>query len=138
MKTYPANDIDDGALLDLDADATPLHLRPGSAIVACSGVVWITQERLRDDVILQPGERFVVRSRALILASASGGAAKIWIASPVDAAVDGDVFALLRARAARLRSEALRDAVAAVRARAVAVMTSVRRAGEPPRRLAGR
>lgn len=136
MKPHPANDIGDGTLLDLHADAVPLRLPAGSAIFACTGVVWITQERLRDDVILRPGERFEVRSRELILASASDGAAKIWIASPVDAAAGGDVYALLRARAARLRREALRDAMAALRGRKTKLMAHIKRALEPSRRLA--
>lgn len=97
-------------LLSVDARPIPLRLPIGSAIFAYSGEVWITQEGMHDDVFLGPGKRFDVRSRELILASATKrGAATVYVACPPNASehVDTDVYALLRQRARRLRAEEL-------------------------------
>lgn len=103
-------------LLSVDASPIPLRLPIGSAIFAYSGEVWITQERMHDDVILGPGERFDVHSRELILASATKSPASVYVACPDDAAsVEGDLFALLRHRVRRLRIEHFARAVAATR-----------------------
>ena len=98
---------DTGSLLTVDANPVRLRLPIGSAIFVFSGEVWITQEGLRDDVVLGRGERFDVKSRELILASGLRGNARIYAASPIDisASVDSDLFALLRLRARRLRAE---------------------------------
>lgn len=101
-----AND-DISTLLTVDANPVRLRLPAGSAIFIYSGEVWITQEGLRDDVVLGRGERFDVHSRELILVSAIRGNARIYAASPIDlfACVDSDLFALLDFRAKRLRAE---------------------------------
>ncbi len=87
---------------------------PSSSI---SGEVWITQEGMREDVILGPGERFTVRSGALILASAIRSNARVYVAGPAVAAasVDNDVLALLRYRARSLRVEQFDRVVRATR-----------------------
>lgn len=94
-------------LLDVDANPVPLRLPIGSAIFAYSGEVWITQEGMQEDVILAAGERFDVRSRASIVASATKSPARVYVACPADAAasIDEDLFALLHRRARRLRTE---------------------------------
>lgn len=97
-------------LLNVDAKPMSLRLPIGSAIFAYSGEVWITQEGMHEDVFLGPGERFDVHSRALILASATQRrAATVYVACPPDVTehVDADVYALLRQRARRLRTEEL-------------------------------
>ena len=98
---------DTGSLLTVDANPVRLRLPIGSAIFIFSGEVWITQEGLRDDVVLGRGERFDVQSRELILVSGLRGNARIYAASPIDisASVDSDLFALLSLRARRLRAE---------------------------------
>lgn len=93
----------------LALDATPLQLRlpVGAAVFAVQGTVWITQERLRDDIILSPGQRFDVKSGSLIVASAIKDRAAIHIAHPTDARRhdERDIHDFARARALRLRNE---------------------------------
>jgi hypothetical protein len=94
-------------LLNVDAKPISLRLPIGSAICTYSGEVWITQEGMREDVFLGPGQRFDVHSRALILASATKKrAATLYVACPPDVTehVDSDVYALLRSRARQLRT----------------------------------
>src|ERR1700738_362151 len=45
------------------------RLKPGSAVYAIDGLLWLTQEGHPDDVVLAPGERFDVRQTGLILVS---------------------------------------------------------------------
>ena len=99
----------------LDADVTlsmgdaplPLHLPVGAAIFALRGEVWITQERLRDDIVLARGERFDVKGTGLILASAIKDSATMHVVPPAEARIDGqrDIHDFLCARAERLRTE---------------------------------
>ncbi len=71
------------APLAVDASPTSLRLPNGSAIVAYRGDLWITQEGMRDDWILRPGERFDVKGRGLILVSATRrGSAHLFVVSP--------------------------------------------------------
>ena len=100
----------DQASTVLNVDAKPMSLRLpiGSAIFTYSGEVWITQEGMHEDVILAPGERFDVHSRAQIVASATKGRdATVYIACPPETTerADVDVYGLLRQRARRLRTE---------------------------------
>ena len=104
-------------LLNVDAKPMSLRLPIGSAIFTYSGEVWITQEGMHEDVILAPGERFDVHSRAQIVASATKGrAATVYIACPPEATerADVDVYALLRQRAERLRAEELNEIARAI------------------------
>ena len=97
-------------LLSIDARPVWLRLPVGSAIFAYSGEVWITQDGMHEDVILGPGQRFDVHSRAPILASSTKKrSASVYVACPRDATdrADADVFALLHRRARRLRAEEL-------------------------------
>ena len=72
--------------LAVDASPTPLRLPKGSAIFAYRGDAWITQEGMRDDLILRPGDRFDVKGRGLILVSATRrGSAQLVVAPPVRA-----------------------------------------------------
>ena len=98
-------------LLSVDARPVSLRLPVGSAIFAYSGEVWITQEGMYEDVILGPGQRFDVHSRAPILASSTKKrSAAVYVACARDATErpDSDVYAVLHARARRLRAEELR------------------------------
>jgi hypothetical protein len=84
-------------LLTVDANPISLRLPIGSAIFTLSGEVWITQEGMQDDVVLGPGQRFDVHSRASIVASATKEPASVYVACPADAfaSVDDDLLALL-------------------------------------------
>ena len=130
-------------LLAVDASPKPLRLPVGSAIFAYRGEVWITQEGMHEDVILGPGDRFDVHSRALILASATQGTADIYVACQADAAecVEGDLFALLRYRARRMRAEQFGRSVLATRqllSEALAATAhNIRRVLTPSRRVPG-
>jgi Protein of unknown function (DUF2917) len=108
---------DQATMLTVDANPTPLRLPVGSAIFVYLGKVWITQEGMREDVVLGPGERFTVGSDALILASAIRNNAHVYVVGPAVAAasVDNDVLALLRYRARGLRVEQFGRAVRATR-----------------------
>jgi Protein of unknown function (DUF2917) len=93
----------------LDATPRPLRLPLEAAVYAVRGTIWITQERLLDDIILAAGERFDVKRDGLILASAVKGTAAIHIVRPADARAEQhrNIYDFARARAARLRREAL-------------------------------
>jgi len=128
-------------LLTVDANPISLRLPIGSAIFTLSGEVWITQEGMQDDVVLGPGQRFDVHSRASIVASATKEPASVYVACPADAfaSVDDDLLALLRRRARRLRAEdfdrtlrATRKLIAKLFARAAA---SIRRVLAPARQV---
>jgi len=101
--------LDVDATLSLDDAPVPLRLPAGSAIFALRGNVWITQERLRDDVVLARGERFNVNGSELILASALKGSAAIRIVPRAEARRSGqpDLHDFLRTRAAQLRDETM-------------------------------
>jgi hypothetical protein len=117
MNQNPLSDIQAGIPLAVDAKPMPLRLPKGSAIFAYRSEIWITQEGMFDDVILAPGERFDVRSRELILATATRGSAYLVVATPLRAAEcpDRDLFAFLRRGARRLRDEQFDAAVSAAR-----------------------
>jgi hypothetical protein len=91
----------------LDVDDRPLALRlpVGSALFAIQGKVWLTQERQIEDVVLAPGQRFDIRSNALVLVSAIQGTASVHVAQPDDAAMSGatDIHDFAREQARRLR-----------------------------------
>ena len=129
--------FDADVTLSLDELPVPLQLPVGAAIFALRGKVWITQERLRDDVVLAAGERFDVKGTELILASAIKGSATIHVVAAAEARHSGEreVHAFLRARAVQLRAaEAGRVAshigsgIAAWVARARGLMTARPRA----------
>jgi hypothetical protein len=122
--------------LDLDESPQALRLPVGAAIFAVRGTVWITQERLRDDVVLDAGRRFDVASTELILASAVKGSAAIHIVQPVDAVVHGhrDVYDFARAQASQLRRAEVAHALAAITATAASWIARVRNALAPTTR----
>jgi len=105
-----------GTPLAIDAKPTPLRLPKGSAIFAARGEVWITQEGMYDDVVLAPGERFDVKDRALILASATRGSAYLIVVRPAHAAAraDRDFVSFVKGRARHLRTELLSRAMQSV------------------------
>ena len=99
--------IETSATLDLDSTPRPLRMPVAAAVFAVRGTIWITQERLRDDIILAAGERFDVRRDGLILASAVKGTAAIHVVQPAVARAHRDIYDFARARATRLRHEAI-------------------------------
>lgn len=105
--------FDADVTLSLDDTPLPMHLPAGAAIFALRGKVWITQERLRDDVVLAAGERFDVTSTELILASAISGSALVHVVPVAEARVnrEHDIHDFMRARAMKLRREAVEQAV---------------------------
>lgn len=105
--------FDADVTLSLDDTPLPMQLPVGAAIFALRGKVWITQERLRDDVVLAAGERFDVKGTELILASAISGSALVHVVSAAEARVnrEQEILDFMRARAARLRREAAEHVV---------------------------
>jgi Protein of unknown function (DUF2917) len=103
--------FDADVTLCLDDAPLPLRLPAGAAIFALRGSAWITQERLRDDIVLTRGQRFDVKGTELILASAIKGSATIHVVPPAEARVNGarEVHDFLRAQAGRMRAEEVRS-----------------------------
>jgi hypothetical protein len=97
--------IETSPTLQLDADPLALRLPVGASIFAVYGAVWITQERLRDDIVLAAGQRFDVERGELILASSVKGTAAIHIVQPAVARAYAhpDLHEFARARAQHLR-----------------------------------
>ena len=125
--------FDADVTLSLDDTPLPMQLPAGAAIFALRGKVWITQERLSDDIVLAAGERFDVKGTELILASAIKGSALVYVVPSAEARVNRKhgIHDFMRARAARLRRGALEHVVrrtvsgiAMWSARARALMTS--------------
>ena len=100
--------FDADVTLSLDEAPLPMQLPAGAAIFALRGKVWITQERLRDDVVLAAGERFDVKGSELILASAIRGSALVHVVPAAEARANRElgIHDFMRARAVRLRLEA--------------------------------
>jgi hypothetical protein len=92
-------------------DPKGFALRPpvGAALFVARGEIWLTQEGLREDLILHAGERFDVRGPGKVVLSATQGAADVYLARPLDARAEHtqDLTDFLRATAARLRNEEL-------------------------------
>jgi hypothetical protein len=105
--------FDADVTLSLDDTPVPMQLPAGAAIFALRGKVWITQERLRDDIVLAAGERFDVRGTELILASAISGSAVVHVVPAAEARAnrEHEIHDFMRARALRLRREAAEDVV---------------------------
>jgi len=105
--------FDADVTLSLDDAPLPLQLPVGAAIFALRGKVWITQERLRDDIVLAAGERFDVKGTELILASAISGSALVHVVPAAEARVNREhgIHDVMRARAEKLRREALEQVV---------------------------
>ncbi len=97
------------ATFSLDAAPLELRLRPGAAVFAVRGEVWITQERRHDDIVLAAGERFDVRSREPLLLSAIKESAVVFVVVPAEARITRgrDLYDVMRARAAQLRRDEL-------------------------------
>ena len=104
--------FDADVTLSLDDAPLPLQLPVGAAIFALRGKVWITQERLRDDIVLAAGERFDVKGTELILVSAISGSALIHVVPAAEARVHREhgIHDFMRARAVRLRRDAVEHA----------------------------
>jgi hypothetical protein len=116
--------------LNLDARPVPLRLPAGAAVFALHGRIWLTQERMRDDIVLAPGDRFDVKSSALILVSAVKDGATLVVAPPAAARAHAqrDVYDFARASALRLRREESLRLAGLARAAAVSLLGRVRAA----------
>lgn len=101
-------DYRSGTRLDVTDLPVTLRLAAGSAIFAVRGEAWITQERLYEDVILAPGERFDVATRLPIVINATRGPAILFVAPPAIARrhAEHDVRDFARRRAEELRAHA--------------------------------
>jgi hypothetical protein len=115
------NILETSPTLNLHSELLSLRLPAGAAIFALMGTVWLTQEGLRDDIVLMPGDRFGVKSDALILASAVRGGAVVHVVQPSAARVHAhaDVYDFARAHAHDLRRDEIRR-LAGVARRAIA------------------
>ncbi len=78
---------DPSIAMTLSVEHTPLSLRlpAGAVIFTVRGETWITQERVAGDIILGPGERYDVSSRAQIVISATGQSAVVHVVEPESA-----------------------------------------------------
>jgi hypothetical protein len=138
MMNRNSESFDTSPMLDLDASPQALRLPAGAAIFAVRGTVWITQERLRDDVILDAGKRFDVASNELILASAVKGSAAIHVVQPAEAIAHRhrDIYDFARSRALKLRREEVANTIAALASAAVSWIARLRAALAPSPRAA--
>ena len=59
-----------GALRLARGQTLKLHDGAGSTICAREGTVWITEENSRDDVVLEPGHCFRLKSQGLTIVQA--------------------------------------------------------------------
>lgn len=55
----------------------------GARIACAEGILWITQDADRRDIVLRPGESFVVDRDAKVIVNAPSGAAFALVSSPV-------------------------------------------------------
>ena len=104
--------FDADVTLSLDEAPLPMKLPVGAAIFALRGKVWITQERVHDDIVLAAGERFDVKGTELILASAISGSTLVHVVPAVEARVnrEHEIHDFMRSRAVRLRRDAVEHA----------------------------
>jgi hypothetical protein len=105
MTRINAAEILSSVTLDVDDRPLALRLPVGSALFAVQGKVWLTQERQIEDIVLVPGQRFDIRSNALVLVSAIHGTASVHVAQPDDAATSSatDIHDFAREQARLLR-----------------------------------
>jgi hypothetical protein len=101
---------DPSIAMTLSVEHTPMSLRlpAGAVIFTVRGETWITQERVAGDIILGPGERYDVSSRAQIVISATGQSAVVHVVKPESALARcaRDVHDYARHCAGTLRREA--------------------------------
>ena len=97
--------------------ALSLHLRPGSRVRARSGMVWLTQEGLIEDVMLATGEDFEVKREGLIVLNAIAEPGSVCIEAPKEDTRSGvivtpELVAAIEAKARRLRQQEIARALA--------------------------
>ena len=74
-----------------------VHLSPGATVTAIAGTVWLTQEGMIEDIVLRPGQQFVVPAKGAQVLSAVDASALVRIAD-----VHAQARALRRAELRRL------------------------------------
>ena len=89
------------------------HLSHGSAVYAINGLLWVTQEGLVDDIVLESGQWFDVRHDGLIVASAVDQPALAYLSvddstAPGMIAMTPGLAQALRRRALELRRQEVR------------------------------
>jgi hypothetical protein len=92
--------------------AFSLRLSSGSVVRASSGVVWLTQEGLIEDVVLKTGDRFTTTGSGLVVMNAVEGSASVFVELPAKATrtepmITPELVAAIEAKARRLRQEEL-------------------------------
>lgn len=114
-------------LIRIDANPRRLQLPVGAAVFVIRGEVWLTQDGRIEDFILAAGRRFDVRSRELILVSATKGDAQLYIARPaIAAAAQPAIPDYLRGARGAIRSRATSPAGDVARRRAPSLIERVR------------
>ena len=100
-----------------------LSVPAGAAIFALRGEAWVTQEGLRDDIIVAPGQSFMVRNHGALVVSATRAPADLLILRPAAARAypAADIYDFARSHALQLR----RDAIARAWASAVTALRSL-------------
>jgi len=128
MTRTAAAEILNSVTLDVHDHPLALRLPVGSALFAVQGKVWLTQERQLEDIVLAPGQRFNVRSNALVLISAIQGTASVHVAQPADAATSSatDIHDFAREQAHLLRQREASRLAQAASARIASWLTTAR------------
>ena len=116
MDTNYVLEHDGGTAHEVSETPITLRLPAGSALFAVRGQAWITHERVAEDIILGPGERFDVPGRQPLVVSATRGQVQLFAVPPAAARrhAERDLQAFARSRAAELREEARRDVFARI------------------------
>jgi hypothetical protein len=86
------------------------HLPNGATVHALSGNVWLTQEKLIEDVVLAPGGRYEARTAGHVVMNAIGESAIVYVELPERTrsayfSLTTELVSLIEAEARRLRRE---------------------------------
>ena len=90
--------------------ALSLHLPGGATVSALSGIVWLTQDGMSQDVLLAPGERYEVQKKGHLVLNALGRSASVYIELPLEPrssriSVTPELVSAIEAKARRLRQQ---------------------------------
>ena len=70
-------ELQSGGLKLASGQSLKVHDGAGSTVSALEGSVWITEENLRKDVVLEPGNSYRLRNPGLAIVHALGGEASV-------------------------------------------------------------
>jgi hypothetical protein len=87
-----------------------LHLPGGATVHALSGDVWLTQEKLIEDVVLAPGGRYEARTAGHVVMNAIAESASVYVELPARTSsahvfLTTELVSLIEAKARRLRRQ---------------------------------